>query len=60
MTTWAVGTTPDDHFAVYRDGERWFDAWSETGDAQPTKARQARATKASMRRMGGVLRVGAV
>lgn len=39
MTTWAVGTTPDDHFAVYRDGERWFDAYTETGDAQPAKER---------------------
>lgn len=39
MTTWSVGVTDSDHYAVYRDGERWFDAYAETGDAQPAKQR---------------------
>ena len=39
MTTWTVGTTPDDAYAVYRDGELYFIAASENGEAQPAKAR---------------------
>ena len=32
--TWTLGTTPDDHYGLYLDGELWIVIVSETGEAE--------------------------
>ena len=44
---WTLGTTPDDHYGLYLDGELWLIIVSETGEAEE-ELRRARAVLAQL------------